>query len=295
MSQQSRLQRWVEQEGRPSSTRWVAVTGGKGGVGKTNLAVGLALHAASQDQKTILIDGDLGLANVDIILDLDPGDNLASLLLQETDLDSMLVEVAFGLRVLPGASGLTHMADLDPVALRRLIAGIEQLDRYGDLVLVDTGAGVSRSVIDFCEMCGEVLVVTTPEPTSIRDAYALIKVLQAGGRRLKISLVVNMAESVFEAKETARRIAEVASRYLGTEIAQAGFVLRDEAVRHAVRERQPFSLTSPGGDAARCVREVGQALGFDRVLRRDTPSRVLDRLTQLFRERESDPLKGGRE
>lgn len=261
------------------------MTGGKGGVGKTNLALALALTAASWDQRTVLVDGDLGLANVDILLDLDPGDNLASVVMSETSATSALVEVAYGLRVLPGASGVTHMADLGRSEISRLMRAIEELDEFGDLVVVDTGAGVSRSVIEFCEMCGEVLVVSTPEPTSIRDAYAVIKVLQQRAKPLKIWLVVNMADTIFEARETARRISEVAERFLGTKIATAGYVLNDYSVRAAVRERQPFSLLDPESDAARGVRAIGEKMGLDDVQRREEPSRVLERMSDLFSRR----------
>ncbi|MEM7263081.1 MAG: MinD/ParA family protein [Planctomycetota bacterium] len=281
MSQENRLRDWVQAGERESGARVIAVSGGKGGVGKTNLSVALGLTAASQGRETMLLDGDLGLANIDVLFDLELERDLSHVLAGRATLDEILVDLPFGLTLVPGASGMTQMADLpdaDPEALERTLCGLE--DR-AELILVDTGAGINREVVEFCVHAGEVLIVTTPEPTAITDAYALIKVLAEREPGLRLWLVVNMARNRAEGDATVSRVQEVARRFLGVSVQSAGVVLADPAVTDAVRDRQPFTLAHPHSEAHACVRSMAQTLGFDRPFRGQS-SKFFRRMKSLF-------------
>lgn len=266
MDQASKLRELVRQESGRSRrrARVIAVTSGKGGVGKTNISVSLSLAAASMGRDVVLIDCDLGLANVDVLLDLQVRHNLQHLLSGEASLEDVLVPAPGGLRVLPGAAGVSQVADLSDTEQRILLDALEQLVETTELIVLDTGAGISRRVIEFCLASGEVVVVTTPEPTAIADAYAMIKVLGQADPSLKVWLVANMANHRGEAEQILDRITMLSRRFMGLEVARAGYVLTDPRVPHAVRRRLPFSLAYPSCHAAVCVGEIARTLGFAR-------------------------------
>ncbi len=247
----------------PPRARIIAVTSGKGGVGKTNLAVSLALGAAEAGRDVILLDGDLGLANVDVLLDIQAPFNLSHIIAGEISVEESLVEVPGGVRLLPGAAGLASIADLSAPEHQLFLKSLERLEEQTEIIIIDTGAGISRRVIDFCIASGEVLIVTTPEPTAIADAYAMIKVLAQAQPTLKLWLVVNIAGSRSEADQIAERITVLSERFLGVEVRRAGYVLADPRVPFAVRRRVPFSQAYPSTQAAQCVREVALRLGLE--------------------------------
>ena len=266
MDQASKLRQMVRQDGSPPArrARVIAVTSGKGGVGKSNLSVSLSLAAASMGRDVVLIDCDLGLANVDVLLDLQVRHNLSHLLSGEATLSDVLVPAPGGLRVLPGAAGVSQVADLSDAEQRVLMGALEQLVTTTELIVLDTGAGISRRVVEFCLASGEVVVVTPPEPTAIADAYAMIKVLGHADPGLKVWLVVNMANHRGEAEQILERITLLTRRVMGLEVQRAGYVLADPRVPHAVRRRLPFSLAYPSCHASTCVQEVARNLGFAR-------------------------------
>ncbi|MEM7167121.1 MAG: MinD/ParA family protein [Planctomycetota bacterium] len=264
--------------------RVLAVTSGKGGVGKTNLSVGLALTACAQGQRTVILDGDLGLANVDVILDVQSRYNLSHVLSGEASIEDALTSGPGGVQVLPGATGLTRMANLSTPEHQMLLRSLEGLEQCAELMIVDTGAGISRRVIEFCLASDEVLVVTTPEPTAIADAYAMIKVLRQAESAIRLNLIVNMATTPTEARQVADKIINVSRRHLNLEVNFAGYVLSDPRVPHAVRRRTPFSLAYPGTQAAAGVRDIARVLGLDsRAAVRG--SGFFRRMSSLFRQR----------
>ena len=283
MNQAKGVAEWVAASGAVRRARVIACTGGKGGVGKTNLALALALNAASLGRQVVLLDGDLGLANVDILLDFEPRYTLANVLSGEVSVADTLVEAPFGLRVLPGASGLSQMADLTGTQQAALMKQLEALEAACELMIFDTGAGISRTVIEFCLASEEMLVVTTPEPTAIADAYALIKVVAQRNPGCRVWVVVNMAAQRSEAELTHGRLRDLARRFLGVEVGRAGFVLQDPEVPRAVRLHRPFTLHAPAGPAALCVREVARTLGFAEPCARSVAAGFARRIGALFR------------
>ncbi|MGE3164238.1 MAG: MinD/ParA family protein [Planctomycetota bacterium] len=270
--------------------RVIAVTSGKGGVGKTNLSVGLGLAAADLGRRVILVDGDLGLANVDVLLDVQSRFNLSHLLSGEASVDEILVAAPGGVRILPGATGVSHMADLAEFEVQHLLRQLEQVERDSDLVIVDTGAGISRQVVQFCLASDEVVVVTTTEPPAIADAYAIIKVLGQADATVRLRLLVNRADSRACADQVAERIVTLARRFLRLDVRPLGFVPTDPHVGRSVMDRFPFGLQYPSCPAAISVRELARVLGFESH-HAETGGGFFRRMTNLFREKARAPLR----
>lgn len=245
----------------------IAVTSGKGGVGKSNIAVNLAIQLASAGKQVVLLDADLGLANADVLCNVDLKLNLAHVIARKKELHEVLVAAPGGFSLIGGASGLARMADLTDDDRQRLVDSMADLEHLADVILIDTGAGISPNVLSFTRAADHVLIVTTPEPTAITDAYAVVKVLsrqdvmttpQNADRR--VSLLVNQVRSANEAKVVHGRIAQVAKQFLGVSVLDAGYVLADEAVPQAVRRRTPFVLGSPSSPASKCVAQLAMRL-----------------------------------
>jgi flagellar biosynthesis protein FlhG len=231
----------------------IAVTSGKGGVGKTNLAVNLATVLASLNRKVTLLDADMGLANADIICNVQPRYNLAHVVAGQKTLAEVMAPVPAGFSLVAGASGLARMADLTEGDRARLLGELETLQDSADVLIIDTGAGIGRNVLAFTAAADQIVVVTTPEPTAITDAYAVIKVLVRCGTQGLISVMVNQAKSRDEAKMVHERIAGVCRQFLKTDVTFGGYVVSDPSVPDSVRKRSPFVAQFPKCNAAQCV------------------------------------------
>ena len=245
---------------RVAGARLLAVVSGKGGVGKTNLAVSLSIALAQLRRRVILVDLDLGLANVDVILDLHARWNLSHVLSGRKDLLDAVVPAAGGIRVLPGASGLENLANLRDGEREALIRSLEGLHRAADVLVFDTGAGISRNTIAFAACADDVLVVTTPEPTAMIDAYAAVKLVHQASDNGDLRLIVNKARDRAEAEKVARGIVTVAHRFLNAYVEPLGFVPADPAVPASVRRKSPFFLAAPRSPAAASVAAIARAL-----------------------------------
>jgi len=242
--------------------RVIAVASGKGGVGKTNIALNLGIALVRLGRKVILIDVDIGLANADVLLGVQPRFHLGNVLAGEVAVADALIPCPGGLLLLPGSSS-NSFSDLSEEERRFLTARFRQLDTYGDILIVDTGAGISRNVIEFCRAADEVLVITTPEPTAVTDGYALIKAIAREKGHGKVRLVVNVASDRLEAGRVSERGRMGSRRFLSIEVDNLGYVLHDDRVRSAVRRRKPFILETPRSPASVCVRAIAERLLCD--------------------------------
>ncbi|HVX85979.1 MAG TPA: MinD/ParA family protein [Phycisphaerae bacterium] len=251
MDQASGLREVVQRASGRAQT--IAITSGKGGVGKTNLSVNLAATLAAMRRRVVLLDADLGLANADILCNVQPRFNLAHMVAGQRGVAEVITPVPAGFSLIPGASGLAKMADLTEGDRRRIVADLDLLSDTADVLIIDTGAGIGRNVLSFTSTADHVVVVTTPEPTAITDAYAVMKVLVRCGTAGKISVMVNMARNRDEAKQVFDRIAQVARQFLKVDVAFSGYVVLDPAVGQAVRKRAPFVVQYPHSAAAACV------------------------------------------
>ena len=246
--------------GRPRHARVIAVTSGKGGVGKTNVAVNLSVALASRGRRTVLIDLDLGLANADIVFDLTPRYNLSDVLSGRRTIEEVVVEAPGGVLVVPGASGVERLANLAENERMSLLSSFEALHRSADFIILDTGAGISRNTTAFLAAADDILVVTVPEPTAVVDAFAVIKMVASQPDHGNLYSLINMVENRAEAEKVAGGITRTASNLLNAYVDRIGYVLRDPKVGQAVRRRRPFLQAFPGAVSSGCVRAIAGRL-----------------------------------
>ncbi len=247
-----------------AGARIIAVTSGKGGVGKTNVAVNLAICMAARGLRVTLVDADMGMANADLLLNACNPYNLSHVISGLRTLDQVGTMVTGDVFFVPGASGVDRMANLSEFERQKLIAQLRLLDGSADVIILDCGAGISPNVLSFALAADLCLLVATPEPTSLTDAYALIKVLVNRKLVAPICVLANFAESRREANDVQARLTAVAKRFLKYPIAEAGFMLQDNHIELAVRQRCPFVLRYPRCPASACMAAVAGRLAGSR-------------------------------
>ncbi len=238
-----------------------SVTSGKGGVGKTNIAVNLAYSLAKRGRRVVLLDADLGLANIDVLLGLAPKYNLFHLFHKGTNLDDILFETPYGFRILPASSGVSDMVNLNTGQKLDLLEAMDFLEDDIDYLIVDTGAGINDNVLYFNLAVQERLLVLTPEPTSLTDAYALVKVLKLHHGIERFRVLVNMAPSEKAAKEVYLKLHNACDHFLaGVSLDLVGFIPQDLAVRKAVVNQVPFCKMAPESKAALSLNGVAKTI-----------------------------------
>ncbi|TWI66914.1 MinD-like ATPase involved in chromosome partitioning or flagellar assembly [Desulfobotulus alkaliphilus] len=240
-------------------TRIITVSSGKGGVGKTQISTNLALHLARSGYKVCLLDADLGLANVNILLKLHPEKTLKDVLLEKIPLREILIKAPEGLDILPGSSGIEAMANLRSDQILYLVQEFSTLDTY-DYFIIDTAAGIARDVLAFCLASSELLIVITPDPASLTDAYALLKVLKLNGFQTPVRVIVNNAPGMDRARNVLLKLVNAVKNHLAMEIHPIGIIPKDNAVPDALAEQEAFILRYPQSIASRCIRNAAQNL-----------------------------------
>ncbi len=242
------------------NARVITVTSGKGGVGKTNVTINLAIALSEQGQRVIILDADFGLANIDVLFGIVPQYTLLDVIRDRKNIQEVLTEGPRNTKFISGGSGVEDLVKLDRQQIARFVENMAMLDKMADIIIVDTGAGLSENVMSFVTAADEVLLVTTPEPTSITDAYSLIKMVTNRDRTKMIRVIVNRSESSEEANDVLNKLLLVADKFLGIRLEAAGYILHDESVVKAVKQQQPFSLLYPKSQAARNIREISDGL-----------------------------------
>lgn len=243
--------------------RVIAVSSGKGGVGKTSLVVNLALALAEYNYRVIVLDGDLGLANVDVAFGITPRYSIKHLLTGEKRIEDILCKVEGGIQVLPGASGVIELANLDRGQLKHVLVNLGRLEKMADILLIDTGAGLGHTVVNFICASDDVIVVLTPEPPSMTDAYGLIKSLKSQAERLNIYVVVNQIKNEAEAHLVYERLEHAAAKFLGVKLSLLGWVYDDPLVERSVMEQKPVGISHPHSQAYKCVQWIaGNVVGI---------------------------------
>ncbi len=231
-------------------TRRISVTSGKGGVGKSNFALNFAILAAMLKRETLLVDADTNLANIDILMGLSPKYNLSHVLTGKRSVREILIEGPSGISILPAASGSIEQALDEGIASESIIADLDSLEEDYDLVVLDTGAGVSRCVLDFILISDTMVLLTTPEPTAITDAYAVVKLITAERIDLKIKILVNLVENKNEAMEVFDKLSAVINHFLKTEVQYLGYMPKDPLIEKAVHMQEPLVNVFPKSPAA---------------------------------------------
>ncbi len=236
----------------------VAVTGGKGGVGKTNVSVNMSIALAKMGRRVTLMDADLGLANVDILLGLSAKQNLANVMAGECSLKDILLDGPGDIKVIPASSGTQSMVSMSPMEHAGLIHAFSELGDEMDVLVVDTAAGISDGVVSFVRASQEVLVVVCDEPSSITDAYALIKLLNRDHNMDRFRVVANMTRSPQEGQNLFTKLSQVCDRFLDVTLQYMGNIPFDEAVRKAVQRQKPVLLAAPRSKASLAIKTLAE-------------------------------------
>lgn len=249
-------QQELQEDGR--TTRVVTVTSGKGGVGKSNFSLNFALSLQRLGKKVLVFDADIGMANIDVLMGVSSTYNLYHLLKQEKTIWEIVQEGPEGLHFIAGGSGFRDLMDLSAEQLDRFADEISKLHGKYDLILFDTGAGLSKETVKFITAAQETIVVTTPEPTSITDAYALIKMVKTMEVDVQFKLIVNRASDAREGKQTADKISMVSQRFLQSELPHLGILPDDPNVSKAVKRQIPFTVAYPGSEASIAIERIAK-------------------------------------
>ena len=244
----------------PEKVRVITITSGKGGVGKSNLTVNLALSFAKRGKRVVIFDADFGFANVDILLGLVPHHNMYHVVRGEKKLSEIILAGPLGIRLVPGSTGLLEMAHLSVLQRQQLLRQLLELEGNTDIILIDTGAGISKAVLGFIAAATDVLLITNPEPTSITDAYGVAKIIGTHKLHKEVKLIVNQVKNRQEGDEVAHRIAQVAKQYLPVCISYLGYIVSDRVVNRSVREQCPFCIAYPNSKVTHCVEELAKNL-----------------------------------
>lgn len=242
------------------SSRVITVTSGKGGVGKTSISVNLALQLKEQGKNVVILDADFGLANVEVMLGIRPQYNLVDLIYNNKTIEEIITEGPMGIGFISGGSGVQDLVNLDKERIKKLIAKLVKLDSLYDVIIIDTGAGIADSVIEFVLSSPEVLLVVTPEPTSITDAYSLLKAVNRKKdfkrEQKSIKVIANRVENGEEGQEIYNKISIVVSKFLNIQLEYIGYIPLDKKISNAVIEQKPVSLSAPNSEAAIHIRGI---------------------------------------
>jgi len=243
-----------------SRTRVIAISSGKGGVGKTNIVANLGISLSRLGKKVMIFDADLGLGNLDILLGLSPKYNFSHVALGEKTLSEIIVDGPCNIKILPASSGIQEMANLSKAQTADLLSELYAVIDPIDILLIDTAAGISSNVMYFNALAQEVLVVVSPEPTSITDAYALMKILSIRYGVKQFKLLVNMVSDIQEAQEVYRQLKLVAERFLDIVIEYIGHVNYDKNITRGVRQQKAVCDLYPDTMASRCFNSLAVKL-----------------------------------
>ncbi|HBV85996.1 MinD/ParA family protein [Desulfosporosinus sp.] len=248
---------------KPTKMRVIAVTSGKGGAGKTTFTVNLALALAEYGRRVIILDGDLGLANVDIAFGLSARYTIEHLLSGEKTIEEILLTGPRGIGIIPGGSGVQKLADLERDKLKNVIANLGRLEKMTDLLIIDTGAGLGHTVINFLQAADDVIMVTTPEPTALTDAYGLLKSLRQEAGEVPIHLVINRVRTEKDALATYKRLETAVRKFLDGSLNFLGWVYDDPLVGRSVMQQDPLGISFPDSAAYRCIQWIsGKVTGI---------------------------------
>lgn len=241
-------------------TRVIVVASGKGGVGKSTLALNLSLYLCKIGKKVVLMDADMGMANIDIMLGLLPKYNIYHMIQNGKRIQDIMVDGPMGLKVIPGGSGIAELANLNDEDIKRIIYEMGKLDGDFDFMIVDTGAGISSSVLSFILATDEIIIVTTSEPTSLTDAYGTVKSATKAGYSGTINLVVNRVNKETEGILVAQKFKMVTEKFLNLDVHVLGHIIQDPQVEQGIMQQQPLLQAFPRSEAAQNIRNIAEKL-----------------------------------
>lgn len=265
MDQAEQLRKMMQQTDAAKPTaRVITVTSGKGGVGKTSISINLAIQLSRLGKRVVVFDADFGLANIEVMLGVRPQYNLADMMFKGKDLTDIITQGEEGISFISGGSGIQELASMNRDQVMFLTSRLISLDKFADVIIVDTGAGISDSVLEFVLASTEVLLVATPEPTSITDAYSLLKALNRKEEFVKedtsIKMISNRVKSTAEGQSLYEKMSVVSEKFLDIPITYLGSVPMDEQISKAVMRQKPVSVINPDAPSAKAIKQIAETL-----------------------------------
>lgn len=257
---------------RTNNTRTIAITSGKGGVGKTNFTINLAISLSNLGYSVVVIDADIGLANIDVLLGVVPKETISSVLNKDKKIVDVMSDGPNNIKIIAGGSGLYDIFQLNNERLDYLKNQLIELENLFDFVLIDTGAGISEVVMSFVSAADEVILITTPEPTSLTDVYALIKALRIKGCNNKLQLVINRVDNENEAFGVFEKINIASNKFLNTKIENLGYILNSKLVVEAVKSQSPFINLYPNSSISRNINSIAVKVSGTTTVNEDNSS-----------------------
>jgi len=248
-----------QQENKKTSTKIITVTSGKGGVGKSNFVVNLAISLQNKGKKVLIFDADLGMGNDDVLMGLYPKNNIFDIIYSDLEIKDIIIEGTNGVSLIPAGSALSKVQELKESEKKLFLEKLDTLDEY-DYILMDTGAGVNKDVLSFIAASEELIIITTPEPTSLTDGYSLIKATDHFKLKTKAKIIVNKAFTKEEGEETYNKFDRAVKRFLNIDIEYLGCILEDRKLVQSVRQQKPFIVLYPNCDAARDIENIAMKL-----------------------------------
>lgn len=248
-----------------ASSRIICITSGKGGVGKTNFTINLAIALSKQDLRVVVIDADLGLANIDVVTGSIPKFTLLDIIRTDRSIEEIMNDGPGGVKIISGGSGVLDLVDMPQENFDKIIGRLDEVCKYADIILIDTGAGISKSVMSFVLAANEVIVVTTPEPTAITDAYAMIKTVSLQDKGKKIKVVINRSENINEGKITFEKLQNASEKFLNVKIEKLGYLVDDSNVSRAVKLQNPFLLQFPNARVSKNIELIALNLNSSKA------------------------------
>lgn len=249
------------------NARIIAVTSGKGGVGKSNFSINIAIQLAHMGKRVIILDADFGLANIEVMLGIIPKANLSDIMFNGKEIRDIILDGPEGVRFISGGSGIAKMSNLNTDQIKKLLSKLSKLEELADVIIIDTGAGMSPSVMEFLVASPEIVIITTPEPTSIMDSYALLKSLTMydgfNAHNTRIRIVANRVASSKEGKSLFEKLSMVLKQFLNLDVEFLGIVMRDDTISKAVMKQKPVSIIYPDSVSAHNFYNIAQTLETD--------------------------------
>ncbi|NLZ82643.1 MAG: MinD/ParA family protein [Clostridiales bacterium] len=287
MDQAEKLRELVKANNVPKlSARVITVTSGKGGVGKSSISLNLAIALTHEGNRVVIIDGDFGLANVEVMLGIHPTHNLSDLIYRNKNVSEIITKGPEGIGFISGGSGIQEMNDLTKDQIMYILQNLAELDKLADIILIDTGAGITNSVLEFVAASSEVLLVTTPEPTSITDAYALLKTLNRKSgfdiKDITIRMIANRVSSEEEGLDLYKKLNTVAARFLHLEMDYLGAVMQETNVSKAVMHQKPAIMLYPNIQFSKKIKTFAQVLCEKNDIKRDDRRGVAHLFSRLL-------------
>lgn len=243
------------------NSRVITISSGKGGVGKSNFTINLAIYLASLKKRVVVIDADFGLANIEVLLGIRPEYNFYHIIKAQKTISEVMVDTKFGIKFISGGNGLKELSSINNNEIKYFIEQFDYIDKITDIIIIDTGAGISKSVTNFIMASDETIIITSPEPTSFTDAYTLIKIIKEQNKNLKnLKLVINKADDKTESEKIFYKLQNVSNKFLDLELENLGYIPTDLNLVKAVKEQKPAILSYPQSDFSKSIRNIGNNL-----------------------------------